>query len=594
MLPLEDLTNVREALVTAEDEDLRRLVDPSSPHRAWAEFGVRPCRAGEGMSVHDVSKFGTDRFSGPLACWAHGGSQAAHIAMTGHGRLALLCTEPDEPDVMYFGPTWGLSKMRLSPSLLALAAVSQRPVPGQAQWEFIYDDQALAALVRLAASLGFDPMHANEGEISALAVCAERGCLRAVQACIDARVPGREAAAVVNAESVPSYAVETGGRGWSPLTHAAAAGHEEVVRALLGRGARVTDMVVTQACGCRGTAGVLRALAERTPRFDLPRVFTPVALTRAVARGDLSVLDCLVELGVDVHEGALASDLFCRASTGQVVRWLHNHGMDDVNAPDEDGWTALDRLVRLGEGADAAVARELVRLGTVVSRGTLWRGVVWGSPQVLQALVDPPDAESLASHAPLSRVDLADTMRYAAEAKPPDCAKAARCMEVLLGAGVGVGWRLAETDTTFLHMTWGAEQVEVLARHGAALDARDRDGRTPAMAMLRRGAWGGFLALAQRGVDLRATDIRGGTSLHALAAADAPRLFTPMEQAVEETQRAATAVCEAGVDPWVRDLDGRTALEVCESAGPAEWRRSVITVLKAKMGDGGAGGGDDA
>jgi ankyrin repeat protein len=89
------------------------------------------------------------------------------------------------------------------------------------------------------------------------------------------------------------------------------------------------------------------------------------------------------------------------------------------------------------------------------------------------------------------------------------------------------------------------DQAKLLLAHGAEIEARDDQGRTPLIAWARRGSFAMVTELLGRGVELEARDPQGMTALmHAALASE--EVFTDL--------------LHAGADPRAQDLRGRSVL----------------------------------
>jgi hypothetical protein len=107
-----------------------------------------------------------------------------------------------------------------------------------------------------------------------------------------------------------------------------------------------------------------------------------------------------------------------------------------------------------------------------------------------------------------------------------------------------------------LHEAAARDHVEIcqaLLQAHATVDARDAQGRTPLLEAVRAGATQAVALLLEAGADLRAVDAEGANALHLLCTAETPSLDL------------AGDLRDLGVDPHQPDAQGRTAIDLARA-----------------------------
>ena len=259
---------------------------------------------------------------GPLAVYTYGGSHAHHLASLGLWWLALLVAE--EPNVS--GVSLAAHPGLGSPVMVAVRA--RRPAghgaDGEVRWAYALGDKEVARMVRAAVAMGEDVNQLPQRAWPLLTYCTGSGCLEAVKACLAA---GAEVdrAGRGNFDDMPD--------GWrTAVVHAAYGGHEAVVGALLeaGASARVgrdgEDETLAAVCQGHPTPGIVRRLAEAGADVNASGP-NGTALSNAASRGDLALMEVLLEVGADVVvTNVLGRTAMHHAASAEVVRWLAARG----------------------------------------------------------------------------------------------------------------------------------------------------------------------------------------------------------------------------------------------------------------------------
>jgi ankyrin repeat protein len=140
-----------------------------------------------------------------------------------------------------------------------------------------------------------------------------------------------------------------------------------------------------------------------------------------------------------------------------------------------------------------------------------------------------------------------------------------KTVEVLLAAGADGSARIAETGSTPAHIAAegaNAHALAVLAKSGAAMDARDADGQAPIHIAARARDPVALAALIAAGARLNARDAEGRAPLH-LASVEAARLLVA-----------------AGADTSAIDERGYTA---AERQTPAARKAIIDTSRQAQL-----------
>ena len=478
LVPLRDATAARGVSRETRDE-----VD-----EVWRAWGIRATAEDRREDIRNRFKSRARETMldyGPLAVWVFSGSRAHHLASLGLWWLALLVARASDTRPM----PWAERNNRdMDQSPLMVAVVARRPVgrgpDGKVEWAHALGDREVARMVRAAVGLGADVDERTQRAWPLMTYCAKRGCLEAVKACL-------AAGAEVDAEG--------GGEegGWfTALIYAGRGGHEMVVEALLEAAASAKvggagrDRTLAFVCEGQPTPGIVRRLAEAGADVNAVGLMGFTALHRAASRGNLAVLETLVDLGANV--AAASNDLrtaIHEAANGEVVQWLAARGLSIQG----DGFSSSPLHEACRNGRIDAV-RALIELGADVDAKS------WNSSTCLHAAV----CCSLGG------------------------AVAAAVTRQLLSAGADAN-AADEDGQTPLHWVRHKACADVLLGAGADLEARDREGRTPicVLASQFRVETEVVLRLADRGADLVNTGGEPGLVERMVAELRAKRSSSP-------------------------------------------------------------------
>ena len=216
----------------------------------------------------------------------------------------------------------------------------------------------------------------------------------------------------------------------------------------------------------------------------------------------------------------------CKSGTAQQVAEAIKAGAD-VNAKDNDGWTAL-----------------------------MFAAVLNKNPEVITALIKAGADINAKANGGETALDFA---------KNNDALKGTDVIR-LLGGAPQSAQRSAMTDEEFIELckSGTAQQVIEAIRNGANVNAKDNNGRTALMiaATLNKNPEI-ITALIKAGADVNAKDNDGRTAL----------MFTA---AINKNSEVITALIKAGADVNAKDNDGATALTL---AAANTKNPEVITAL---------------
>ena len=375
---------------------------------------------------------------GPLAVWVFSGSRAHHLASLGLWWLALLVARASDTRPM----PWAERNNRdMDQSPLMVAVVARRPVgrgpDGKVEWAHALGDREVARMVRAAVGLGADVDERTQRAWPLMTYCAGRGCLEAVKACL-------AAGAEVDAP---------GSDGFWETVHAGRGGHKAVVEALLEAGASarrvvrdVVDRTLAAMCGGRPTPGIVRRLAEAGADVNAVDDRGYSALHCAAFRGNVAVVEALVDLGAEVGV-TIIMDAHGRtpiheAANGDVVRLLAGRGAS-VQGKERN----LSPLQIACFGGRVDVVRALIELGADIHHRSI------GAETAFHVAVRHDNVEMVEQQA----VEM--TRLLLAAGADPKAANVHGCMP--------------------LHVASHAACVDLLLDTGAVLEARDIGGRTP-------------------------------------------------------------------------------------------------------------------
>jgi ankyrin repeat protein len=326
----------------------------------------------------------------------------------------------------------------------------------------------------------------------------------------------------------------------TPLQLAAARGHLEIVRILLGH---VVDV------------NVAAGTDNRTPLHE--------------AAGHVGIMRLLIENGADVNaRDQRQSTALHHAWSAETAQLLIEHGAD-INARDESLSTAL-HLASTSDG-NPETAQFLIEHGADVHA----RSQDQSTALHFASRWNPKTAQSLIEHG-------ADVhARDQDQSTPLHFAWRAETARLLIEHGADVHAR-DKRQSTPLHLTWCVETAQLLIDHGADVHAQDEGQSTPLhLASSRRNAESVQL-LIKHGADVHARDQHQSTPLHFAWRAETARLLiehgadvhaqdqclsTPLHLTSSRKRHGATMVLiEHGADINARDQNQSTPLHWASSS----------------------------
>lgn len=348
--------------------------------------------------------------------------------------------------------------------------------------------------------------------------------------------------------------------GGTALMHAAGNGHAKIVETLLKAKAKANvsndrnaPALAWAASG--GHAQTLRLLLDQGP--DAAAI--EKAFGSAAKSGNADILPLLAKHGIDRKvlnsalrdvAGSRISDDADDARTDGVVRYLLAQGAE-VDARDEDGWTALLQAAAAdGDRERVAIGQTLLEAGADVNARCTCTGYLGGGWTAL--------------------------MIAAREARNP-------LLKLLLARGADPNIANNEGQAALaiaLDHGGDPETVRALLERGAEVNARDKEGATPLMEAVNRmgsrmGSAESMRTLLARQADVHARALNGWTVL--------------MLAAAYGNVEAIELLLDAGADLHARTPKGRTALMLAVSEGRSE---AVLGLLRrgAKADDADADG----
>lgn len=377
-----------------------------------------------------------------------------------------------------------------------------------------------AALLFLKA--GIDPDSVDNEGSTALMQAAGHGDMTLLNALLGAR-------ADVNKRNQ---------RRETALEWAAIAGHTEVVRTLLSRGADADS--VNRAFVFSAELGRTETLLVLIDRVGDKGKATAEALRRAAASSF-----------VNTDEDRLI----------EVSRLLLQRGAD-INAPDDNGWAALTSAVESGRGR---LVRLLIDSGANVNHRCACSGWLSGGYTPL-AMAVQRDRTAIADMLLTAGADANVPTR---DGTTPLMIAAERAnlavVVALLAKSTDPNAHDLKGNTALIKGVDRIETVQALLASGAVVDARNEDGVTPLMAAVARGQADVAGVLLDAGAIVNVKNKAGRTPLMVAVRngrVDTARLLLQRNARLND-----------------RDEDERTALSYAEALAPGDRRTSLVALL---------------
>jgi len=355
-----------------------------------------------------------------------------------------------------------------------------------------------------------------------------------------------------------------GYRGGTPLHVAAAYGHDQVVKILLGEGVAVDSL------DHEGRTGLFHAVQEgrlETAKVLIAAGADPNAsctpLHAALIRSNVELVKLLLGSGANPElkdaQGRTPLSIAVQGGDGTVVRLLLDGGADpDLRS--QDGFTPLLSAIRQ---RDSTIAAVLIKAGADVNLGYQGHSPLHvavsqrdqATMKLLLANGADPDARDQSRNTPL---------HAAAELRDP------ALVRILLKSGADVNAQDGIGRTPLYVATYRDSEsvVKLLIQNKADVNAKAEDGNAPLHVAARTGAESVAKLLVQNKADVNARDRQEATPLHSAAG------YGHIE--------VAKVLVEAGADISAKDKDGRTPLELASASGGSkpDGRKAVAELLR--------------
>jgi ankyrin repeat protein/nucleoside-triphosphatase THEP1 len=381
--------------------------------------------------------------------------------------------------------------------------------------------------------------------------------------------------------------------GRTPLLWAAVAGHDGIVRMLLGRGAKIEAMdkeglTALLTAVTAGKEAVVRDLLNCGARTEVPdKSEGETPLWRAAAAGHEAIVKMLLDRGArtEVPDKRYGQTPLWRAATAgheAIVKMLLDRDARTEAADKHYGQTPLWR---------AAIAKHNTVSKLLLDRGAstevadnegqslLCQAVESGNEALVQQLLEHGaniEATKGISQATLPWFKRLLGQKTEAEVRPhygltPLCRAAKAGHEAIArllldrGANIENADKVGRTPLQWAVVNKGTAVVELLLERGACVESRDENGRTP----LSWAASGGFECNAQllldKGANIESRDIYGAT---------------PLLRAVLNSHEAIVQMLlDAGADIKAKSKNGQTPLSLARTCG----HQGMVSLLQSYL-----------
>jgi len=286
------------------------------------------------------------------------------------------------------------------------------------------------------------------------------------------------------------------------------------------------------------TVPLLTATAQTQPATENPQIAAK-SLIEAAAAGDVDQVKLLISNGADVNEkdkdGRTPLHSAAREGEMEAVKLLVEAGAD-LNCTDKDGQTPASLAMAedhkgivellVSKGADvslhvAAYLGDLARVRSLVDKGADIEEVRLGVTPLFQSLIKRFNKEVAAflldkGANPNSTSNNNATLLHE-WAWGGDIDLGVSIIEFLIERGANVNALQGESRWTPLHSacSQGRPKIaEVLIKHGANIEAKDRSGQTPLHYAIENEHLDTVRALAAKGVDVTSAQGYGSPLLH--------------------------------------------------------------------------------
>jgi len=226
-------------------------------------------------------------------------------------------------------------------------------------------------------------------------------------------------------------------------------------------------------------ADAVRNLVAAGVPLDANSKDTAIALFQAASRGDVTMLNALLEAGAGKDPNAINAALVTAASGGraEAVRWLIDRGASP-NSTDYSGKTLL--MAAAASGVPAVVE---------------------------QALSFNPDVNARDAQGRTALMEAVGQLHYGAEREEVNRAEVVR---LLADHGADPNLQDEKQNTALIECGWDADAALMLIKRGANVNAQNNDGITP---LIDTPVEDVARVLIENGADLSLRDKQGKTAL---------------------------------------------------------------------------------